>query len=230
MIDQVKLAVNIERIREKAKKDFKWFLFNLVKTYDWETQSIRPFPKEKCYEILADEILNNQYILIVKSRQIRITWFVCAYIVWLCNFRPGIFAVVKSTKFEKSGWGGGEEGQKGRIVGDIQALLSRCYFIWNNLIAVKTPTAISKQPAQLKFLFPDGGVSIIHACSANPEELRQFTISLLFIDEGAYQKDMELAYKASIPSLVSDGKVIIVSTPRGKNYFYNLLYDLVGRL
>jgi len=230
MKTEINLQREIDRIIERARRDFKWFLFNLVYTYDFEDHAVKKFPYAKCYEILADEILNNKFILIVKSRQVRITWFVMAYIVWLCNFYPGQFAVVKSTKYEKSAFGGSDEGEKGKVIGDLQALLSRAYFIWNNLIVGKTKCIVSRKTAQLKFEFPDGQVSIIHACSSEPEELRQYSINLLFIDEGAFQKDAERAFWASIPTLTSDGKVIIVSTPNGKNFFYNLLYDLSGRI
>lgn len=217
----------ISQIRELCQKDFAFFLFNFVKTFDFDTNnSRRPFPQEKVYEILAEELQREKFICIAKSRQLLVTWLICSYVVWKCLFNSGFFAVVKSTKYDKSGWGASDN--QDVLIGDTQALLSRCYHIYSNLPDfLRIPIITSKRPALIKFIHEkEESQSIIIACTSNPDELRQYSINLLFIDEVAFQKDAKLAYYSTLPSLTQNGQVIFVSTPNGKNFFYNILYDL----
>ncbi|MCS7250639.1 MAG: hypothetical protein NZ608_06935 [candidate division WOR-3 bacterium] len=220
-----------KEIREKAKKSFPFFLFNFVKTFDYNDKfnPVKNFPEKESFLYLAKEITKERFIAIPKSRQVMITWFICAYLVWRANFYPNYFIVVKSTKADKSGWGMADSNET-NLMGDLQALLSRCYFIYYHLPEkLKTFVITSKRPSVIKFIHyikEYEAPSIIMGATSNPEELRQYTINILFMDEVAFQKDARMAYFSTIPALTKDGQVILVSTPNGKEFFHNIVYDI----
>lgn len=233
--------IDWEEEKRKCKRSFKYFLLKYARTFDVDFYKpnvkkkylvpVKKFPRLKAFKTLAGILQRERFIAIAKSRQIMATWLVCSYLVWKCNFYEGLWCVVKSTNMDKSGWGMSTTGEA-TLMGDLQALLSRCYFVYTNLPEeLKVEVITSKRPALIKFCHKRDGIevpSIIRACSSNPEELRQFTINILFIDEAGFQKDARIAYASTIPGLAQNGQVILVSTPNGKEFFYNIVYDIEG--
>src|SRR5690625_4035834 len=70
------------------------------------------------------------------------------------------------------------------------------------------------------------GGSISFFTGEKPDVLRGRKFHLVIIDEASYVKDLKNAYNNAIRPVITDykGKVVFISTPRGKDFF-NALYD-----
>ena len=79
--------------------------------------------------------------------------------------------------------------------------------------------ATNRTELWIKFI---NGSTIHFKSGEKPDNLRGYTLDWLIIDEAAFVKD-EIWQEVLRPAtLVKGKKVIFISTPKGKNYFYNL--------
>jgi phage FluMu gp28-like protein len=69
--------------------------------------------------------------------------------------------------------------------------------------------------------------SIIQGLAQGPDQIRQYTASLVIMDEGAFQEKAAKTWEAIRPSLVGGGKFVVISTPNGKEWFYAVRSDLL---
>ncbi len=85
-----------------------------------------------------------------------------------------------------------------------------------------------KVPMARKYCYMrfDGTDSIIHAVSQDSDALRSSTASAIFSDEMAFQPYARKSYQGARPTIEGGGKFTGISTPNGKNFFYNLIFDL----
>lgn len=96
---------------------------------------------------------------------------------------------------------------------------------WNALTSIlvrsKLPCNILK--ATREIFFPNGGY--INLRSAHePDSLRGESVDLLILDEASYFKDGEYAWSQVLLPMVTatKGKIILLTTPRGKDWVYDL--------
>jgi hypothetical protein len=69
-----------------------------------------PFPPKSFFRPLLGELLRPvvrpsvqcQSTAICKSREMMTSWMVCGYISWLCQYRPGTFAILQTQKESKA--------------------------------------------------------------------------------------------------------------------------------
>lgn len=225
-----------DRVIDICRVSFSTFLFNYCRTYDWNDppNPLKLFPQDPCYKKIAEILPNEQYILIAKSRQLSITWLCCCYEAWKA-WKQTSYILVKSTKEDKAAWGAKKtvKGNDETEVGDKQSLLSRTNLILTNLdedifqpdieiAPIRKPPGITIVNKKFKH------ESTIKALTDNPNEARGDTTTDLFIDEGAQQKDAREAYAAMSPSLTDESQIIIASTFKNKEWFFDLVYELEG--
>ncbi len=67
--------------------------------------------------------------------------------------------------------------------------------------------------------------SIIKAVATSEDALRGFTPTLLILDEAAYIRGGSEVWQASLPSLSTGGRAILLSTPFGLEELYYAIYD-----
>jgi phage FluMu gp28-like protein len=170
--------------------------------------------------------LENSNLLLVKSRQMMITWVSVALNLWLAMTQEGQYIFFISKKEDDANFS------------SQLSLLSRAFFIYNHLpkeLQIKYHK--KEQPAMLIFT---GKNSTIHGVSQDSDALRQYTTSSLFFDEMAFQENSEKSFASIKPTLDGYKKVIAVagghklilpkfcgvSTPNGKrNLFSQLVHD-----
>jgi phage FluMu gp28-like protein len=191
------------------------FVFKYAYTLDPhdKVNPIKHFPDKIYLRKLVDVWLEEPLLLIVKSRQMMISWLLVALNTWLAMFHKGQYVFFISKKEDDSG------------LSSPLSLLSRAYFIYNHLPeSMKIPIKKSGTPAMLAFHTRN---SIIHAVSQDSDALRQYTASSIFTDEMAFQERSELVYAAVKPTIDGGGRLTGVSTPNGKrNLFYKLVFDV----
>jgi len=199
---------------EIIKRSPHYFIFKYIKTIDpHHSTPVRPFPCKDYLWWIISLIHENQFIAIMKSRQVLITWTICAYILWDAITKPYRFHVVESRKRELAGFN------------EQLSLLNRIEFMYNHLpqwMRARNPMEIRKKAYKLIFTKTH---SEILAVSQEATEGRGLTINILFMDEVAFQEHGRTAWNSFRPTLGKNSKAILVSTPQGKNWFYRLLVD-----
>ena len=197
---------------ERCKDSFSYFLFNFVKTHDEHDRKtpIKRVERKQYLKELAVLMQNEKMLIVEKSRQMMVSWIACSLCVWQAMYYPGQRIMIQSKKES-----------------DADGLVDRCKFIYDNLPKDVKEMYPTKQPfAYLKMIFMSNPISVISGCPQGSDVLRQWTCSLIISDEMAFQEMAEDAFTASKPTLVGGGRIIGISTPNGRGFFWRLAYDI----
>lgn len=200
-----------------ASRHLKIFLRYFVITQD-EHDTVHPFkplPFEAMPHLgyLADIWIYRQLICIAKSRQVLITWLFCAILLWDTMFRRGRLNIIINKRED-----------------DADETIDRIRLIYENLPemiksafpAVRTPQGQLGSYCKLSF---SGSNSTIRGLPQNPDAVRKNTASNLFMDEAAFIEKARECFTAALPTIRGGGKLIIVSTPKGHNFFSKIYQD-----
>jgi len=105
----------------------------------------------------------------------------------------------------------------------VSPVYSQAKKIFNELITIIAGSNLTKSinKSELTITFING--SILYFRSGEREDtLRGYTLTYLVIDEAAYIKDEVWNTVLRPTTLVQGKKVLFISTPKGRNWFYNL--------
>jgi hypothetical protein len=201
----------IEKAREMekdyCKDNAEYFIENYVYIEDRDSESLAVLfhlweGQKKALTDFIDERLN----IVLKARQLGLTWLTLAFAVWCMVFHPG-FMVVALSKGEE------EAKELTRRVGFI------CRYLPNWIIRHKrdkiedipyyddTTSVITIYP-------PNGEPSVFKSFTAAPDSGRSFTANLVILDEWAIQQWAREIWKAAYPTInrPTGGKLIGLST------------------
>jgi len=200
----------------RVKNDNLYFLENYVWTIDEDaedpTEAFKKFPSQKKRPdlyALADRWNKERVLVVEKSRQMMGTWlFISLHLHRTCFF-PGRRTFFQSKKEL-----------------DAKALKDRAAFIYNRL---PDWMKVAHEDLDVTLSFP-GLESLIWAIPQGADHIRSYTSSGILEDEAAFQPEFPDAYAASLPSIGKHGKLTIVSSANGKNFFFRLAKDIKGRL
>ena len=185
--------------------DPEFFILNACKTSDPHDQDnpIKSFPDKEYISLLIKQIHNYSKTLVEKSRQVMATWTMCAYILWDCITKEHRNWYVQSKKED-----------------DSDKILIRQYGIWERLPEfLKIPIA---KKSYGKIHFPETKCTI-YGVAQNSNSLRQECASGIFVDESEWQDEIEASMTAFQPTLDGGGKLVMVSTPNGRNKVSRLI-------
>lgn len=161
-----------------------------------------PFNTYRYQDIVLDQFLSNTFNIILKARQMGLSWLVAAYSLWLAIFFEDKSILMISIKDKTA-----------------KALLKKVKILYNAL------------PDFLKFELEDNNMSRMAFCTGgeiesvptSEEAGRSDALSLLIIDEAAYVRWLDKIWASALPTLSTGGSAIILSTPNGMgNYYYDL--------
>lgn len=159
-------------------------------------------------EKLLYAIETHDRIIILKARQIGITWLIAAYALWLCLFRPNSRILVVSEDQTKS-----------------TEFKNRVRYMYDRLpewLQVREERLDKDNDQLIEFGVMD---SAVHSLPAVKGAGRSFTASLVVLDEWAFQEYGRDIYTAILPT-IEHGKLIGISTANGKN---NVFYSIWQR-
>ncbi len=186
-----------------------WYFMTLfVKTLDSSKGVKRKFPEYGYLKDLLSEVDSGQNLLVEKTRQMTVSWSICAYLVYCLLFRDNFQALILSRKEE--------------LVdkkGDIRSLFEKMRFIITHLPEWLQPTRYDLDSSHMK-LSLRSRQSAINGESANEDAGRGGNYNIVVGDEWAFIDHSELVYAA-----LKEGakQVVLVSTPNGKdNNFYRI--------
>ncbi len=151
------------------------------------------------------KFLTCRLLVILKARQLGISWLCCSYALWLCLFQSGKVVLC----FSK----GQEEANE--LIRRIKVLYERLP-LWLRLAL----PALKKD--NTRFLVWANG-SRVRSFPATKSAGRSFTGSLLILDEAAYLVWARQLYDAAKPTIDGGGQLIVLSSANGHgNLFHHL--------
>jgi hypothetical protein len=174
--------------------------------------TIVPF---KLWPAQAEALLrlaSERLLIILKARQLGITWLCCAYALWMCMFKPGQVVLL----FSKGALEAYELNRR------IRAMYLRLPY-WMR----KRNALVKDNLSELAW----ANNSRVQSLAATRSAGRSFTASLVLMDEAAFMQWADELYTALKPTIDGGGQLFVVSTANGEQgLFHKLWKDAVKRL
>jgi hypothetical protein len=194
-----------------ASKDLYYFLTQLCYTMDEHDTTGNPFhliPEKEYIRDLCDLFQTENLLAIEKSRQMMVSWWAMGVALWYTMFHPGKRTFIMSKK-EK----------------DADAMIERIKVMYERLPADLRARYPADKPFTYNTIKFGKTNSVIQGVPQGPDQVRQYTASLIIMDEAAFQEAAEKTYAALKPALMGGGKLIVISTSNGRNWFYRVVRD-----
>lgn len=150
-------------------------------------------------------LLLNRLVLILKSRQLGVSWICCWYVLWLCFWQAGKLALLLS------------RGQD-----EANEMLRRVRVLYERLpewIRQAGPVVVKLNTEEIAW----SNGSRVQSLPASPGSGRSYTASVAIMDEAAFMAYASEVYTAMKPTIDAGGQLVILSTANGRaNLFYTL--------
>lgn len=210
---------------KKYERDCVAFIKEAVKIEDRDSEELAiPFNLWDKQKEALDTILNNRLTVIMKARQLGLTWLVLSYAVWRMVFKQGYSVVALSKR---------EDPDAKELIRRIEFILRHLPFWlirekktappdWDGLTWESTVLSIT-------IYHPDGESSVFRSMTAAPDSGRSFTANLVILDEWAYQMWADEIWSAAYPTInrPTGGQVIGISTNRRGTLFEQILREAI---
>lgn len=207
-----------EQVRQRMlfAKDPWYFQTRCVYTLDGVDQMmpIKTFPGWLEYlQFLTRLWQREKRIVVPKSRRMFCSWNFISLYTHDTIFNSGRFNAFVSKKEDDSG-----------------DLISRAEFIYNHIPEWRIPRALlpklkngkmSKQPPLLEF---EEIHSKIQGFPQGSDQMRQFTLSGMLLDEWAFWEQAQASFSASLPTLDGGGRLTGISS-RSPGFFKKIVFD-----
>lgn len=205
-LDKALSALWEDELEQCAQDPCRW-VFNWVNTKD-EHDSENPvklFPDRQYLRWTLRQWHEGEPIqFVAKSRQLALSWLMCAYAAWTAKFRPMSLILFQSKKFEDAA----------KMVFYKFPNTARCSFIENNLPAWQRVCLddkkqwlsldLDKATAEGGITYPNG--SRIEAIPEGPTQIESRVPTLFLNDEASLQDEWRAGHSASLPCLTGGGK------------------------
>jgi hypothetical protein len=204
-----------EQEQKRIKADAEYFIENYVHIEDRDSEELAVLfhlweGQKQALKAFMDERLN----IVLKARQLGLTWLALAYAVWCILFCTG-FLVVALSKTED----------------DAKELIRRVVFILRHLperLALEDIKDNQGKSTLYRWTSTTMSVTILHneqsvfnSFPAGPNSGRSFTANLVILDEWAFQQWAREIWAAAYPTInrPTGGKVIGLSTAKRMTLF-----------
>jgi len=173
---------------------------------------IKVFPRHRYLYVVASTWEKERYVAVAKSRQMTITWLMCACFLWDAMFHKGRSIFFISEKLDKA-----------------HDLVERCGKIYRSLpefMRKRVPSPMGEKyvcSSYAEMIFPST-MSFIKGLGQGATQLNQYTASGILFDEADLQEEFEETYGAAFPTVVGGGRLTIVSSPRKRGAFARIYF------
>ena len=192
------------RFRDYALQS-PWQFSRFVTTKD-EHDALNPvkrFPWVPHHKAFFEEIQAGEIVFVPKSRQLKVTWLMCIYCLWMAKKYLHRLIYVQSKKAEDAEMlvfsGGKSKNWDTARISFIESHLPE----W-----LRDHPEPSSSPSRLVY----GNGSIIQAIPQGGDMIRSKVPSLVFSDEAAFQPEFSDAYTAMLPICKQGGQLVAVSS------------------
>jgi hypothetical protein len=201
----VKKAREIEK--SYCKDNVEYFIENYVYIEDRDSESLAVLfhlwqGQKKALTDFIDERLN----IVLKARQLGLTWLTLAFAVWCMVFNPGFMIVALSKD---------EEGAK-ELARRVEFILKYLpsWMIRERKERVDSLPYYESTTMVVTIYHPTGEPSIFKSFTASKDSGRSFTANLVILDEWAFQQWAREIWTAAYPTInrPTGGKLIGLST------------------
>ena len=162
-----------------------------------------PFSLYPFQEIVLSHFLRFPFNIILKCRQMGLSWLVAAYSLWLSLFFEDKRTLMISIKDMTA-----------------KALLKKVKVLYRNLEEFLQFELVENNMS--KMIFSTGGE--IESVPSSEEAGRSDSLSLLIMDEAAFIQHILRIWQAAYPTLSTGGSAIVLSTPNGMGNFFAELW------
>lgn len=197
---------------ERYADDVAGFIHECVVIDDAQDQAgeagTMPFHLWPAQVELLEAVAAEPRLLILKARQLGITWLVCAYALWLCLHRPQRLVLTFSI------------GQN-----EANEMMRRMHAMYWRLPADLRASLPPVEKDNTEEMAWSNG-SRIESLPSRKSAGSGYTASLIILDEFAKNENAAALYTAVKPTIDGGGKMIILSTANGAG---NLFHDMVEK-
>lgn len=172
-----------------------------------ESVSIIPFALWPLQREALQNILTHAQVIILKARQLGISWLALAYALWLCLFHANQTVMV----FSK------DQDSANEMIRRVRGMYAR--------LMRKPQVLVTDNVTTLEW---ENG-SRVKSFAATEDAGSSFTASLTILDEFAKMRYAELLYTSVKPTIDDGGKMIIVSTAKGESNPFHRLWSLAQK-
>jgi hypothetical protein len=151
-------------------------------------------------------MMTQRLLIILKARQLGISWLCCSYALWLCLFQPGKMVLCFS------------QGQT-----EANELIRRILALYERLpewMLAAVPKLVKETTEILEW---DNG-SRVRSLPATQKAGRSLTASLVILDEAAFLAWARQLYTALKPTVDGGGQLIVLSTANGLGNLFHQLW------
>lgn len=222
---QTDYKTKIEEIRnneyEFCKNNKEYFIENYVHIEDVDNKDniLQLFKMWDSQKEVLKSIDKNRLNIILKARQLGVTWLVLAYSCFLLLFNVG-YLIIALSKTEE----------------DAKELIRRLSVMFSNMkMFIREDTRENENWSGLKYKTTALSIEIIHkgkssvfkAFSSSKSAGRSFTANLLILDEWAFQQFAKEIWLSAYPTInrPTGGKVIGLSTIERGTLFEELYVE-----
>jgi hypothetical protein len=170
---------------------------------------------------VLDEWLEHPLNLVLKARQIGITWLGSGYALWKLLINPGTRALIVSIN----------EDEAIKVVNRIYDMFMSLPEHLRFEAVISKPSRDARPTTLIEFSFPDGRISSVVGLPSTRRAGHGETAAIVLLDEYARHEYARDSWKATFATADSGGQVLVVSTANGvsneqtgEGNFYHHLY------
>lgn len=210
----------LKTAQEMSRRSIVFFIENFGHIEDKDADElIQPFKMWDAQKEAAESIMNNRLNVILKARQLGITWLALHIAAWYLVLHTGRTVIALSRS----------ESEAKELVRRLGVILRNMPLIYeDNSVQAGWSGPIFKQTAMsIEVIWPEGPSCIFQAFPSSPSAGRSFTADLIILDEWAFQQWAEEIWKAIFPVInrPTGGKVIGLSTIERGSLFETIFTD-----
>lgn len=187
------------------------FFLNFLKLQDVRTGGVTKFRPWQHQAELAELFETGQSVIILKARQLGVSWIIAAYVLWKAMYQPyAVILLISKT------------GKPDAL--ELMEKVDDWYRYLPEWLRTRQTKYTKDLPSYMEFA---NGAKII-ALGSTEDAGRSFTGSLVVVDEAAFHPYAETNYAAYKPTLTGEhpGQLIMCSTANGPiGLFHDLWQD-----
>lgn len=154
---------------------------------------------------VLDGWIENRMSVVLKARQLGITWLAAGYALWTVLYKPGTRVLVISINEEEAS----------KVVNRLWDMMESLPEHLRNNTSILKPTRGSRPNLHIELLHKNGTISSIIGLPSTKKAGHGETAALVLLDEYAYHEYARQSWKAVLPTASNGGKIIAISTGNG---------------
>lgn len=149
--------------------------------------------------------IENDWTIVLKGRQLGVTWVACLYALHRMLYFPGSSTLAYSMN----------EDEAALLVGRVWDMFESLPEHLKSHIKVLKPARGHRPYTEIILQHPDGRISTMTGMASTERSGRSRSAGLVILDEFAFQQYAQGTWGAVIPVMADGGKVIVISTANG---------------